>query len=163
MLEVLSLEKGSYITVMEMLGCKWEKDGISLTSMPLSCNLKTKVLTDVHMADMCGIKSVFMESVTSKHDWLKFNQLQSCHGNVPVSNWSLKHIENTSQHTWLPICSRGLLHSGPIGNLGQTKIKATRGFRQRDRLCAVAFYSETRRSSPVPPCWCTPAHAALWH
>lgn len=42
-----------------------------LTSMLLSCSLKTKVLADVHMADMCGIKSVLMESVTSEHDGLE--------------------------------------------------------------------------------------------
>lgn len=76
---------------------------------------------------MCGIKSVFMESLTSEYDWLKWNHLQRCRGNVSVSNRLLKHIEKTSQHTCFLICFRGLLHSGPISNLGQTKIKATRG------------------------------------
>lgn len=59
---------------------------------------------------------------------MKSASVLSCRGNVSVSNRLLKHIDNTSQHTWFPICVRGLLHSGPIGNLGQTKIKATRGF-----------------------------------
>lgn len=60
------LGKGSYITVTRCLDVNREKVVFLLTSVLLSCNLKTKVLADVHMADMCGIKPVFIEPVTSQ-------------------------------------------------------------------------------------------------
>lgn len=50
------------MTVTRCVDVNRKKVVFLLTSVLLSCNLKTKVLADVHMADMCGIKPVFMET-----------------------------------------------------------------------------------------------------
>lgn len=154
MLKVPSLEN---ITVMEMLGYR-KKVAFLSTSMLLSCNQKTKVPADVHMADMCGIKSLFMESVTSEHNWRKWDPLRSCRGDVSVSNGLVKHIENPSQHTWFSGAAAQWRDRRPWSSKDQSDTRV----RQGDGLCAVVCYPETRRPPSVPPCWYTAAHAALW-
>lgn len=150
------LGKGSSITVTRCWDVNRKKVVFLLTSVLLSCNLKTKVLADVHMADMCGLKPVFMEPVTSQRGWLKWSQLQSCCENVSVSH---QITEAYRKYVTTYMVCDVLAWAAAQWPDGQPRSDKDQS---HTRLCAVACCPETRGSPSVPPCWYAAAHASPW-
>lgn len=154
-LKFLWWKSGHILLTWRRLAVNGKKVAFALTWMLLSCNLKTKVLADVHIAAMRGLKYVLPCVYGISNFRTQFNLMKSA-SLLSGQRFRVKQIteayrKHVTTRTWFP---RGCCTVARSATSVKEKIKAAKGL---DNVTACV-----QPSPSVPLRWCIAAHTAPW-